>query len=56
MWASDWPFVSHEGSERYDRLLALLFQWLPDAALRRKVLVDTPAALFRFPASAPDGN
>jgi predicted TIM-barrel fold metal-dependent hydrolase len=29
-------------------LLDLLGQWIPDEALRRRVLVDNPAALYDF--------
>ena len=30
--------------------LALVMRWFPDAAQRRRVLWDTPAALLRFTA------
>jgi predicted TIM-barrel fold metal-dependent hydrolase len=32
-------------------LLNLLARWLPDAAARRRVLVDNPAVLYDFPAA-----
>ena len=41
VWASDWPFVSHEDEITYQRCLDWLEQWLPDAAVRRTVLDDT---------------
>ena len=48
VWASDWPFVSYEDEVRYAECLRWLERWVPDATTRRVVLVDTPAALFRF--------
>jgi len=48
IWGSDWPFVSHEDEIRYDYCYRSLTTWIPDAATRRTVLVDTPAALFHF--------
>ena len=29
-------------------LVGLFLDWVPDAALRRKILVDNPATLFGF--------
>jgi len=61
VWGSDWPhpdsvvvperkptdiappMVVDDG-----RVLDLLAEWIPDAAVRRKVLVDNPARLYRF--------
>ena len=48
VWASDWPFVSHEDEITYQRCLDWLAQWLPDEAVRRTVLATTPARLFGF--------
>ena len=48
VWASDWPFVSHEDEIRYENCYRGLTTWIPDAATRRTILVDTPAALFHF--------
>ena len=53
VWASDWPFVSHEDTITYERCLTWLHEWIPDAATRNIVFNDTPAALFGFaPAHA----
>jgi predicted TIM-barrel fold metal-dependent hydrolase len=51
VWASDWPFVSHEDDITYERCLAWLDEWIPDAATRDRVFADSPAALFGFAAS-----
>ncbi len=48
MWASDWPWVSHENTFTYAQCLAWLEQWIPDAAQRTTVLRDTPVRLFGF--------
>jgi 2-pyrone-4,6-dicarboxylate lactonase len=52
LWGSDWPHVMLKGEMPNDAdLVELLAGWLPDAALRRRVLVDNPAALYGFPAA-----
>lgn len=48
LWASDWPHTGFEGKVKYATLRGQLNQWVPDAAERKMVLVDTPARLFRF--------
>ena len=53
VWASDWPFVSHEDSVTYAQCLASLCDWIPDKRTRDIVLAETPAKLFRFSASPP---
>ena len=49
VWGSDWPHVHFDGpmpntTSLFDRLE----DWLPDAALRRQVLVENPARLYGF--------
>jgi predicted TIM-barrel fold metal-dependent hydrolase len=34
-------------------VLDQLVKWVPDAGIRRKILVDNPARLYGFPTSAP---
>lgn len=48
LWGSDWPNTGFEGKVQYTALRSQLDAWVPDAAERRIVLVDTPARLFRF--------
>ncbi len=48
VWASDWPFVSHEDEIGYEQCVRWLETWIPDESTRHIVLVDTPAALFHF--------
>lgn len=49
VWGSDWPHVMVKGAMPNDGDLAdLLAQWVPDEALRRRVLVENPARLYGF--------
>jgi predicted TIM-barrel fold metal-dependent hydrolase len=55
VWASDWPFVGYEEAITYRQCIDRLVAWIPDEAVRRGVLVDTPSSLFGF-GPAPDRN
>jgi len=47
VWGSDWPHVSHEGDAPDDGvLLDRLWDWAPDAATVRALLVDNPTKLY----------
>jgi len=48
LWASNWPHPGQSGPPTLVELVALRDRWLPTDALRRHVLVDTPAALYGF--------
>jgi predicted TIM-barrel fold metal-dependent hydrolase len=49
VWGSDWPHTNLEGHMPDDGALLDQFgEWFPDEALRRRILVDNPAALYRF--------
>lgn len=48
VWGSDWPFINTRQVVRYGEQLACLERWLPNAAVRRRILWDTPARLFGF--------
>ena len=50
IWGSNWPHPSAPKDKVPDDadLLDLLLDWAPDDAVRRKILVDNPAALFGF--------
>ena len=47
IWGSDWPHIPHGGRDTGE-LLNLLADWAPDAAARRRILVDNPQRLFGF--------
>ncbi|CAN7629758.1 amidohydrolase family protein [Variovorax sp. LjRoot290] len=48
LWGSDWPHTQHQDLADYGSTQAALADWVPDAEARRRILVNTPAALFRF--------
>jgi predicted TIM-barrel fold metal-dependent hydrolase len=50
VWGTDWPHPHLEGRPMPDDglLLDLLGEWAPDPAQQRRILVDTPAALYGF--------
>ena len=50
IWGTDWPHPKYlaDGMPNDGDLVDLLFDYTPDEAVRRKVLVDNPAALYDF--------
>lgn len=49
MWGTDWPHPNkYEVNPNDGDLANALGEWVTDDALRQKILVDTPAALYRF--------
>jgi 2-pyrone-4,6-dicarboxylate lactonase len=48
IWGSDYPHLSFADQVGSVQLFNLLADWAPDAATRRRILVDNPAALFGF--------
>lgn len=48
VWGSDWPHVAVPQMPDPVKLLNLLWRWVPDDALRRRILVENPAALYGF--------
>ena len=48
IWGSDYPHLSFADKVGSVELFNLLAAWAPDAANRRKILVDNPQRLFRF--------
>ena len=51
VWGSDWPHPTEKLDNKPDDavLLDLLAAWVPDEAVRKRVLVDNPAELYDFP-------
>ena len=53
LWGSDWPHVMQIKPMPNDAdLLDLFAQWVPQEALQKQILVDNPAKLYGFEASA----
>jgi predicted TIM-barrel fold metal-dependent hydrolase len=49
MWGSDWPHPNKYVANPNDGDLVDAFgDWVSDDAMRRKIMVDTPAAFYRF--------
>lgn len=50
LWATDWPHATYQKKSVPNDadLLELLYRYVPDSALRSKVLVDNPARLYGF--------
>jgi D-galactarolactone isomerase len=50
LWASNWPHPGRNDPRERDEalLLDLLLEWAPEEAVRRRILVDNPAALYGF--------
>ena len=49
LWASNWPHPTHQEDPPDDAmLLDTLLDWAPGEAVRRKILLDNPAALYGF--------
>ncbi len=50
VWGSDWPHVNLDGREMPDDgdLVDLLLEWVPDAATRKRILVDNANKLYGF--------
>ena len=50
MWGSDWPFLKATARVDYGTLLTLAERLFPDAAIRSKIMWETPSRLFGFDA------
>ena len=49
MWGTDWPHPNKYVVNPNDGdLVDALGEWVPDEGTRRKIMVDTPAAFYRF--------
>ncbi|VTU18104.1 putative metal-dependent hydrolase of the TIM-barrel fold protein [Variovorax sp. PBL-H6] len=48
LWGSDWPHTQHQALADFGATRQALADWVQDDHARRRILVDTPAALFRF--------
>jgi len=49
MWGTDWPHPNkYEVNPNDADPVEAFGQWVPDEIIRRKIMVDTPAAFYRF--------
>jgi D-galactarolactone isomerase len=49
LWATNWPHPGQVAPPSVDDLRRLAFDWLDDTAVRHRVLVDNPIAVYGFP-------
>jgi predicted TIM-barrel fold metal-dependent hydrolase len=52
VWGTDWPHPTERVKPDDAHLLDLLADWAPEATIRNRILVDNPAQLYGFKASA----
>jgi len=50
VWGTDWPHSSMQPLPEASALLDQFFEFVPDASVRQRILVDNPARLYGFPA------
>jgi len=50
IWGSDYPHLSFADRVGSVQLFNLLGRWAPEETIRRKILVENPQRLFKFPA------
>jgi D-galactarolactone isomerase len=48
LWATNWPHPGQADSPSLADLARLAIEWMPDAVVRQAILIDNPAALYRF--------
>lgn len=48
LWGSDWPYVRMAPAPDAGAMLDLFLDWLGDATLAQRILVENPAGLFGF--------
>ena len=50
VWGSDWPHPTEKADAKPDDaiLFDLMLDWAPQETIRNRILVDNPAALYRF--------
>lgn len=48
VWGSDWPHVDQQRMPNTGGLRNALLRWVPDEAVRSRILVDNPARLYGF--------
>jgi len=48
LWASNWPYPGPVHKPEHAWMLDMLLDWAPDETVRRKILADNPARLYRY--------
>jgi 2-pyrone-4,6-dicarboxylate lactonase len=53
VWGSDWPYVRLSPTPDAGQMLRLFNTWVPDKAMRERILVENPARLYGFTGEMP---
>jgi D-galactarolactone isomerase len=53
LWATNWPHPGQPDPPSLDELRRLAFEWMPDDAVRHRILVQNPAELYTFDTLGP---
>jgi D-galactarolactone isomerase len=48
VWGSDWPYTTESVKPAIELMRDVFFRWVPDVAIRRRILVENPATLYGF--------
>ena len=48
LWATNWPHPGQAHPPSTNDIRRLAFEWMPDASVRHRILVDNPAELYGF--------
>jgi D-galactarolactone isomerase len=52
LWATNWPHPGQASPPSLAELRRMAFDWMPDDAVRQRILVDNPAELYQFQSIA----
>jgi D-galactarolactone isomerase len=53
LWATNWPHPGQANPPSTVDLSRLALDWMPDATVRQRVVVDNPASLYQFEPNTP---
>lgn len=56
VWATNWPHPGQTDPPSLDDLGRLAFAWMPDDAVRHRILVENPSELYQFEAIPPSAS
>jgi predicted TIM-barrel fold metal-dependent hydrolase len=48
VWGTDWPHPNDKHTPNCGDLADMVADWIPDEAVRRRILVENPVRLYDF--------